>query len=151
MCFYRLCWHNGKVRPGTWEPKMFRWDPGPPKWGPGPGTPKYLSKTQERGPLKLNSGPRTPKYLSGTRDFEFSIFLVVYSTLYISLVTKLCINLFIKINLFHGKYTEVAITICCKFQRIINSYLRFSKILGKKKLWRSFNLSSKVGDKLTTS
>ena len=49
------------------------------------------------------------------------------------------------ICLFHGEYTEAAITICYNFQRIINSYWNVSEILGKK-LWRSCNLSSKVED-----
>ena len=45
-------------------------------------------------------------------------------------ITKLCINLFI--NLFHGEYTEAAITMCYKFQKIMSSYLNFSEILEKK-------------------
>ena len=56
-----------------------------------------------------------------------------------------------KINLFHGEYTEAAIAMCYKFQRIKSSYLNFSEILGKK-LWRSLNLSSQVEDfKLATA
>ena len=54
-----------------------------------------------------------------------------------------------KINLFHGEYTEAAITMCYKIQRIVSSEI--SEILGKK-LWRSSNLSSEVEDfKLATS
>ena len=37
-----------------------------------------------------------------------------------------------KINLFHGEYTEAAITMCYKFQIIISSYVNFSEILGEK-------------------
>ena len=60
--------------PGPGTPKMPWWDPGPQsgtrdpkkfKWKPGPGTPKVEA--------------RTPKYLGETRDFQFSIVLIVYS------------------------------------------------------------------------
>ena len=37
-----------------------------------------------------------------------------------------------KINLFHGEYTEAAIAMHYKFERIKSSYLNFSEILGKK-------------------
>ena len=65
---------QGRLQPGPRDPKMSRWDPG--------------------------LGPGAPKYLSGTREFQFSIVSIVYSTLYTSLVTKLCINLFIRLTYF---------------------------------------------------
>ena len=49
-------------------------DPGPPKWDPG------LQNIQV-GSSKWNLGPGTPKYLSGTWDLQFSIVLIVYSTI----------------------------------------------------------------------
>ena len=82
---------------------------------------------------------------SGTRDvgtqkwtpdlsilYSFNCYCTLICTL---LVTKLCINLLVRLNLFYGKYTEAAITMCYKFQRIISSSLNFSEKLGKK-LWR---------------
>ena len=68
--------------------------------------------------------------------------------------TNVCWESIYKINLFHGKYIEAAITMCCNFQRIISSYLNFSKkgtVILEKRLWPSSNLSSKVEDfKLST-
>ena len=56
-----------------------------------------------------------------------------------------------KINLFHGEYTEAAIAMYYKFERIKSSYLNFSEILGKKTV-KEFDLSSKVENfKLATA
>ena len=85
--------HNGKVGhgtqdinrwdPRTWNPKMCRWDPGLPRWDLGPGTSKYSNGTKDLGPPKWDLGSGTLKYLIETRDFlfQFSIVLIIYSTL----------------------------------------------------------------------
>ena len=72
--------HTGKVKPGTrdvyrWhpetrDPKIFRWDPWPMRWNPRPGTSNFL---------------------------YFPSF-ILHFVLYTSLVTKLCINLFIRLT-----------------------------------------------------
>ena len=135
----------------------------PGKWEPGPGTSTDETQDLRRyrprwdpGPRnrKWDPGPETPEPKIEPQIFQSYIVLIVYSTLNTFctlLVTKLCINLLIILNLFYGKYTEAAITMCYKFQRIISSSLNFSEKLGKKTMTTS-NLSSKVKDfKLATS
>ena len=72
---------GGNPRHRTWDPKMSRWDPGPPKRHPGPMTPKYSNEIWNPGTSKCDPGLGTPKYLSGTQGFQFSIVLIIYSTL----------------------------------------------------------------------
>ena len=67
--------------PGTRDAKMCRWDLRPSTQNVGPRTPKYSNRTQDPGPPKWDPGLETPKYLSGTRDFQFSIVLIVYCTI----------------------------------------------------------------------
>ena len=86
-------------------------------------------------PEKWDPGPGTPKYLSRTPDFQFSIVLIVYSTL--NTLHFTCYKTL--------QYTEATITMCYKIQRILSSYLNFSEIL-EKNLYRSSNLSSEVED-----
>ena len=62
--------HTIKVGPGTLD--VYWWDP---------GTPKCLGGTLDPEPPKWDPGPGTPKYFSGTWDFQFSVVLIVYSTL----------------------------------------------------------------------
>ena len=93
----------------TWDPKIFKLDQ-------GPGTPT------------VGQGTRDPS--CETQDFQFSIVLIFYSTL--NPLRFTCYNDLYKINLFHGEYTEAAIAMYYKFERIKSSYLNFSEILGKK-------------------
>ena len=84
-----------------------KWDPGPETSTGGtlgPGTPKSLSGTQDPGPgtrdpkiFKWDPGLGTPKketgtvkYLSETRNFQFSIVLIVYSTRNTLYFTSVC-------------------------------------------------------------
>ena len=107
-----LIWHTGKVGlgfgmstnetlgPQIQDPKMFRWDA-----GPGTLDLKILKWDLRPSHPMLESRPSTPIYFSRIQDFQFSIVLIVYSTLilhfhYTSLVTKLYINLFIRLTYF---------------------------------------------------
>ena len=71
--------HIGKVGPGTRD--VYRQDP---------ETPKCLGGTQNWDPQSGTRGPKISKWNPGIS--------IVYSTLYTSLVTKLCINLFIRLT-----------------------------------------------------
>ena len=69
--FLMLCWH---------------WDPGPgtsTDGTAGPGTPKCLGGTQDVGLQNIQVGPGTQDPKSRIRDpgLQFSIVLIVYSTL----------------------------------------------------------------------
>ena len=72
--------HTGKAGPGTWD--IYKWDP--PKWDLGPGT---------WDPKIFKCNPRLPIF------YSFKSF-ILHFILYTSLVTKLCINLFIRLTYF---------------------------------------------------
>ena len=112
----------------------------PGEWDPGPGT--SIDETQDLrrhrsrwdpGPRnrKWDPGPETSEPKSEPQTFQSYIVLIVILHLILCtlLVTKLCINLLVRLNLFYGKYTEAAITMCYKFQRIVSSSLNFSEKL----------------------
>ena len=83
--------YTRKVRPGTQRPlKRGPRDPGPrtqntkmSSWDLGHrvGDPKIFKWDSALWPPKWNPGSGIPKYLSETRDFRFSLVLIVYSTL----------------------------------------------------------------------
>ena len=84
-------------------------------WDPGPWTPKCVGGTWDS-----QSGTWDLKYVSKTQDFQFSIVLIVYSTL--NTLDSTCyktLHLSVhKINLFHREYTEATIMMCYKFQKL---------------------------------
>ena len=72
---------GGILGTGTRDPKMSRWDLGPrmPKVEPGTQDHKIFKWDRGAGTPKVESGTRDSQ--SETRDFQFSIVLIVYSIL----------------------------------------------------------------------
>ena len=96
-------------------------DSGPPKLDHGPLTLKYSSETQTLGPQKW--------YYKNPIFYSFNRLCYIYY-FKLHLLQNFALTVY-KINSFHGKYTEAAIT-NYQDQRIISSYLNFSEILEKK-------------------
>ena len=109
--------HIGKVGPGTRD-----------VYSQDPETPKCLGGTRDWDPQSGTRGPKISKWNPGISIFySFNrLFYTLHFTCY-----KTLHQFVYKINLFHGKYTDAAITMWCKFQRITSSYLKLSKILEK--------------------
>ena len=89
-----------------------------PKVGPGPLTLKYSSGTHTLGPQKW--------YYKNPIFYSFNRLCYIYY-FKLHLLQNFALTVY-KINSFHGKYTEAAIT-NYQDQRIISSYLNFSEIL----------------------
>ena len=94
---------------------------GTPKLDQGPLTLKYSSGTQNLGPQKWD--------YKNPISYSFNRLCYIYY-FKLHLLQNFALTVY-KINLFHGKYTEAAIT-NYQHQRIISSNFNFSEILRKK-------------------